>query len=49
MEKTTILGFVLLTVFVIYVILDLDRPRRGIINMDEQQQYFKALLIDLDK
>lgn len=47
-EKTTIVGFVLLTVFVIYVILDLDRPRRGIINMDEQQQYFKALLIDLE-
>jgi hypothetical protein len=49
MGKTTILGFVLLTVFVIYVILDLDRPRRGIINMDEQQQYFKALLVDLEK
>lgn len=46
MEKITILGFILLTVVVIYVILDLDRPRRGIINMDEQQQYFKALLSD---
>lgn len=49
LEKITILGFILLTVIVIYVILDLDRPRRGIINMDEQQQYFKALLIDLEK
>jgi len=49
MEKTTLLGFVLLTVFVIYVILDLDRPRRGIINMDAQQEYIKALLFNPDK
>lgn len=49
MEKITILGFVVLTILVIYVILDLDRPRRGIINMDEQQQYFKALLINQEK
>ncbi len=46
MEKITILGFVVLTILVIYVILDLDRPRRGMINMDEQQQYFRALLVN---
>jgi len=44
MEKITILGFILLTVIVVYVILDLDRPRRGLINMDEQQRYFRELL-----
>jgi hypothetical protein len=30
-------GFALMTVMTIYLILDLDRPRRGIINMDETQ------------
>jgi hypothetical protein len=28
-------SFALMTVMTIYLILDLDRPRRGIINMDE--------------
>lgn len=31
-------GFALMTVMTIYLILDLDRPRRGIINMDETEQ-----------
>ena len=36
-------GFALMTVMTIYLILDLDRPRRGIINMDETQQRIIAL------
>ncbi|MDB5155466.1 MAG: hypothetical protein JWR50_173 [Mucilaginibacter sp.] len=31
-------GFALMTVMTIYLILDLDRPRRGIINIDMTQQ-----------
>jgi Ca2+/Na+ antiporter len=31
-------GFALMTVMTIYLILDLDRPRRGIINMDMTEQ-----------
>ena len=31
-------GFALMTVMTIYLILDLDRPRRGIINMDLTEQ-----------
>ncbi|HMI04220.1 MAG TPA: hypothetical protein VK541_17155 [Pedobacter sp.] len=31
-------GFTLMTVMTIYLILDLDRPRRGIINMDQTHQ-----------
>jgi len=31
-------GFALMTVMTIYLILDLDRPRRGIINMDMTQK-----------
>lgn len=42
-DAATIAGFALLTVMVIYVILDLDRPRRGIINLDVNQQYMKDL------
>jgi hypothetical protein len=30
-----VMGFTLMTVMTIYLILDLDRPRRGIINMDQ--------------
>lgn len=39
------LGFCLLTAFVIFIILDLDRPRRGLITMDDSY----ALLQDLEK
>lgn len=38
-------GFCLLTAFVIFVILDLDRPRRGLINMEDSY----ALLYDLER
>jgi hypothetical protein len=31
-------GFTLMTIMTIYLILDLDRPRRGIINMDQTHQ-----------
>jgi hypothetical protein len=42
-EKLTIIGFAFFTVVVLYVILDLDRPRRGFINLDANQQYMKDL------
>jgi hypothetical protein len=31
-------GFTLMTIMTVYLILDLDRPRRGIINMDQTHQ-----------
>ncbi|MGL4268967.1 MAG: hypothetical protein ACRCR6_04180 [Plesiomonas sp.] len=37
------IGFAVLTVMVVYLILDLDRPRRGILNLDVQQQLFTEL------
>ena len=40
----TVGGFALLTVLVIYVIMDLDQPRRGLINLDANQQLMKDLL-----
>jgi len=40
----TVAGFALLTVLVIYVIMDLDQPRRGLINLDANQQLMKNLL-----
>ncbi len=40
----TVAGFALLTVLVIYVIMDLDQPRRGFINLDANQQLMKDLL-----
>lgn len=42
-EQLTIIGFALFTVAVMFVILDLDRPRRGLINLDANQQYMKDL------
>jgi hypothetical protein len=40
----TVTVFSLLTTLVIYVILDLDQPRRGFINLDASQQLLKDLL-----
>ena len=40
----TVAGFALLTVLVIYVIMDLDQPRRGFINLDANQKLMKDLL-----
>lgn len=37
------IGFAVLTVMVVYLILDLDRPRRGLLNLDVQQQLFTEL------
>ncbi|KAB7708537.1 hypothetical protein GBN32_13605 [Plesiomonas shigelloides] len=42
------IGFALLTVMVVYLILDLDRPRRGILNLDVQQQLFTELRSKMD-
>ncbi|MEN9685086.1 MAG: hypothetical protein RLZZ28_872 [Bacteroidota bacterium] len=39
----TIFGFGLFSIMVIYVILDLDRPRSGLITTDRNQQYIYAL------
>jgi hypothetical protein len=41
----SIIGFVVLSLLVVYVILDLDRPARGLINLSEQNQ----VIIDLRK
>jgi Ca2+/Na+ antiporter len=41
----SIIGFVILSLLVVYVILDLDRPSRGLINLNEQTQ----VIIDLRK
>ncbi len=41
----SIIGFVVLSLLVVYVILDLDRPSRGLINLSEQSQ----VIIDLRK
>ena len=40
----TVIGFASLTVLVIYVIIDLDQPRRGFINLDASQHLMKQLL-----
>lgn len=45
LNRLAVGGFILLTAMVIYVILDLDRPRRGIINLDRNEQYIKNLRI----
>lgn len=42
-DKFYILGFCLLTSIVIYITLDLDRPRRGSINMHNEVFLFKDL------
>ncbi|MEI6265679.1 MAG: hypothetical protein WCP74_11280 [Sphingobacteriia bacterium] len=39
----SIVGFVLLSLLVVYVILDLDRPSRGLINLSEQSQVITDL------
>ena len=39
----SIAGFVVLTLMVVYIILDLDRPSRGFINLNEQVQVIKDL------
>ncbi len=41
----SIIGFVILSLLVVFVILDLDRPSRGLINLTEQTQ----VIIDLRK
>jgi len=43
LNRLAVGGFIFLTSIVIYVIIDLDRPRRGIINLDSNQQYIKDL------
>lgn len=43
LNQLAVAGFIFLTTVVIYVIIDLDRPRRGIITMDNNQQYIKDL------
>ncbi len=42
-NKIIVGGFALMTVMTIYLILDLDRPRRGIINMDNVEARIVAL------
>ncbi len=37
-NKPVSIIFCLLTVFVIYITIDLDRPRRGFIKLEEQHQ-----------
>lgn len=39
----SIIGFVILSLLVVYVILDLDRPSRGLINLSEQSQVITDL------
>ncbi|TAH13470.1 MAG: hypothetical protein EAZ12_01465 [Sphingobacteriia bacterium] len=41
----SIVGFIVLSLLVVYVILDLDRPSRGLINLSEQNK----VIIDLRK
>lgn len=43
LNQLAVTGFIFLSVLVIYVIMDLDRPSRGIINLDTNQQYMKGL------
>lgn len=43
LNRLAVGGFIFLTTIVIYVIMDLDRPRRGIINLDSNHQYIKDL------
>jgi len=43
LNRLAVGGFIFLTTIVIYVIMDLDRPRRGIINLDSNQQYIRDL------
>jgi hypothetical protein len=42
-DKTLIIGFCLLTCVVIYIVLDLDRPRRGLINQESGLHLFHDL------
>lgn len=42
-NRISLVGFVLLTVIVVYVIMDLDRPVRGIINLKDQVELLKSL------
>lgn len=42
-NRISLAGFVLLTVIVVYVIMDLDRPVRGIINLKDQVELLKSL------
>lgn len=42
-DKLLVIGFCLLTCIVIYIILDLDRPRRGIISSGTQIHLFREL------
>lgn len=42
-DRFYILGFCLLTSVVIYITLDLDRPRRGSINMQNEMFLFNDL------
>lgn len=45
MDWFIIVGFCLLTLVVIYIPLDLDRPRRGFIKLDGSEQ----AMLDLRK
>lgn len=42
-DKLLVTGFCILTCVVIYIILDLDRPRRGIINSNPQVHLLKEM------
>jgi hypothetical protein len=44
LNRLAFAGFIILITMVIFVILDLDRPRRGFINLDRSQQHIKDLL-----
>jgi len=44
LNRLAFAGFIILITLVIFVILDLDRPRRGFINLDRSQQHMKDLL-----
>lgn len=42
-------GFIITTCIVVYITLDLDRPRRGLINMNTAQQHIVKLLDSFTK
>lgn len=42
-DKLLVIGFCILTCVVIYIILDLDRPRRGMINSNSQVHLLKEM------
>ena len=42
-DKLLVIGFCMLTCVVIYIILDLDRPRRGLINSNSQVHLLKEI------